>query len=183
MPVAAPVNEQDFSDAWFESTARCARHPHVDAERTCARCGQFCCESCLTQAWCEPCALLVMNDHLPDAARSVAWKIVLAPVVFIASSAWWVSRGNEVPTISYGWVLPLVCTIIVLRRHSPTAAWVGAVSSLLLLGWQALTLFSDGAELRLLDVALLAVAPLLALDGAARLSRLFGRVRVLRGAA
>lgn len=124
-----------------------------------------------------------MNDHLPDAARSVAWKIVLAPVVFIASSAWWVSRGHEVPAISYGWVLPLLCTIVVLRRHSPAAAWVGAVSSLLLLAWQALVLFSDGAELRLLDVALLAVAPLLALDGAARLSRLFGRVRVLRGAA
>lgn len=189
MPPDAGANQQNFSGNsaelegnWFAETAQCAKHPQSSAERTCARCGAFCCEACLTQAWCEPCALVVMNGHVPETAKSVAWKLLLAPVVFLASSAWWMAHGNEVPLLSYGWVVPLVCTVIVLRRHSPAAAWIGAVTSLLLLAWQGLTLFSGGAELRLLDVALLAIAPVLALDGASRLSRLFARVQVLRSA-
>ncbi len=167
----------DFSD-WFDSNARCATHPHLEAASTCARCGSFCCEACLTQAWCEPCALVVMRAHLPGTARSVAWKLALAPAFLLVSTALWVSRGRELPTQWLAWLVPMGCALLVLRRHSPAAAWVGAVSSLLLLGWQALSLFSGGAELRLLDVGLLAIAPVLALDGAARLGRLFASVRV-----
>ncbi|MFZ5443695.1 MAG: hypothetical protein ACOZQL_27050 [Myxococcota bacterium] len=167
----------DFED-WFSATARCAKHASHAAASTCARCGAFCCDACLTQSWCEACALLVWREHLPTTARAVAWKLVLAPLFLLGSTVMWVLRGNTPSAVFFAWMVPVVCAAIVLRRFSPKAAWVGAVTSLLLLGWQALALFTDGAELRLIDVALLAIAPLLALDGAARLGRLFARVQV-----
>jgi hypothetical protein len=169
----------DAAEEWFDAKATCAKHPHLAAEKTCARCGTFCCESCLTQAWCQACAGVVMRDHLPGTARSVAWKLILAPLFFVGSSAYWLARGNELPALSVFWLLPLVCAVLVARKFSPAAAWTGAVSSLLLLGWQALSLFTAGEELRLIDVALLAIAPIFALNGASHLSKLFARVRVL----
>ncbi|MBL8909697.1 MAG: hypothetical protein JNM17_03230 [Archangium sp.] len=169
----------DVGEDWFDQEPRCAKHAHLEALKTCARCGTFCCESCLTQAWCEACAGLVMRDHLPGTARSVAWKLLIAPLFFVGSSLYWLARGNELPALAVFWFLPLVCSVIVARRFSPAAAWTGAVSSLLLLGWQALTLFTAGEEMRLIDVALLAIAPVLALNGASHLSKLFARVRVL----
>jgi len=124
-----------------------------------------------------------MKEHLPTTARSVAWKLMLAPTFLLVSAALWASRGHELSLQLAAWVLPLACAVQVMRTHSPRAAWVGAVSTLLLLSWQALSLFTQGAELRLLDVGLLAIAPVLALDGAARLGRLFARVQVLRDVA
>lgn len=123
---------------------------------------------------------MVLDSHVPSTARGIAWKLIIAPVFLLGSTAVWALRGNELPVISIAWLIPAVCAVIVLRRSSAAAAWVGAVTSLLLLGWQGLTLFTDGAEFRLIDVGLLAIAPVLALDGAARLGRLFGRVQVLR---
>jgi hypothetical protein len=165
-------------DDWFGSVARCAKHPPRVAASTCARCGAFCCDACLTQSWCEPCAAVVMREHLPTTARSVAWKLLLAPIFLLGSTVAWVLRGNEPSAQFFAWMVPLACAAIVARRFSPKAAWIGALTSLGLLAWQALALFSSGAELRLLDVGLLAIAPLLALDGAARLGRLFARVQV-----
>ena len=167
----------DWND-WFDTEARCARHPHLSAGATCARCGSFCCEDCVTQSWCEPCALLVMKEHLPSTARSVAWKLLLGPLFLIVSAAMWLQRGKELPMLWLLWLVPVFCAGVVLRRYSPTAAWAGAITSLLLLGWQAFTLFAEGAELRLIDVGLLSIAPLLALDGASRLGRLFASVKV-----
>lgn len=163
---------------WFDAEARCARHPHVSAGGTCARCGSFCCEDCMTQAWCEPCALMVMKAHLPSTARSIAWKLLLGPMFLIVSAAMWLQRGKELPVLWLLWMVPVFCAGVVLRRYSPTAAWAGAITSLLLLGWQAFTMFAEGAELRLIDVGLLSIAPLLALDGASRLGRLFASVKV-----
>ena len=163
---------------WFEAEAQCAKHPHASAQATCARCGSFCCEDCLKQAWCEPCALLVMREHLPSTARAVAWKLLLGPMFLLGSAALWLHRGKELPVQWAVWLIPVVCAVLVVRRHSPLAAWTGAITSLLLLGWQAFTMFAEGAELRLIDVGLLAIAPLLALDGAARLGRLFASVKV-----
>jgi len=163
---------------WFDAEARCARHPHAAAQRTCARCGSFCCEDCVSQAWCEPCALVVMREHLPATARSVAWKLVLGPAFLLVSAAMWMHAGKELPPLWLAWLVPVGCAGLVLRRYSPTAAWIGAITSLALLGWQAFSLFSEGAELRLWDVGLLSIAPLLALDGAARLGRLFASVKV-----
>lgn len=168
----------DPEDNWFQSEARCARHPHVSAGATCARCGSFCCDDCLSQAWCEPCALTVKKEHLPDAARSVAWKLLLGPMFLIGSAALWLHRGKELPMEWVLWMVPVICAGVVLRKFSPTAAWIGAITSLLLLGWQAFSMFASGAEMRLVDVGLLAIAPLLALDGAARLGRLFASVKV-----
>jgi hypothetical protein len=174
--VEAPV-AGDFQD-WFETEARCAAHPHRTAELTCARCGTFCCADCRSQAWCEACSLLVKREHLPATARSVAWKLILAPGFLLASAGFYVMRGQSLPAISFAWLVPLVCAVLVLRRFSARAAWMGAGVSLALLGWQAFSLFSEGAELRLIDVGLLAIAPLLALDGAARLGRLAASVQV-----
>lgn len=169
----------EIEESWFEgSVARCARHPHVLAAVTCARCGSFCCEDCSKEAWCEPCALTVKREHLPSVARSVAWKLLLGPVFLIGSAALWLHRGKELPAEWVLWMIPVVCAGVVLRRFSPAAAWIGAGTSLLLLGWQAFSMFAEGAELRLLDVGLLAIAPLLALDGAVRLGRLFHSVKV-----
>lgn len=165
-------------DDWFGAVARCAKHPPREAASTCARCGAFCCEACLTQSWCEGCALVVMQEHLPTTARSVAWKLLLAPIFLLGSTVLWMARGNSPSAQFFVWMVPVVCAGLVLRRFSSKAAWIGAITSLLLLGWQALSLFSEGAELRLIDVGLLAIAPLLALDGAARLGRLFARVQV-----
>jgi hypothetical protein len=124
-----------------------------------------------------------MKEHLPTTARSVAWKLMLAPIFLLVSTALWASRGHEISFQLLAWLIPLACSVQVVRSHSPQAAWVGAVSTLLLLGWQALSLFTQGAELRLIDVGLLAIAPVLALDGAARLGRLFARVQVLNDVA
>ena len=167
----------EFSN-WFETEPQCARHPHVAAGATCARCGSFCCEDCLSQAWCEPCALMVMKEHLPSTARSVAWKLLLGPMFLIVSAALWVQRGKELPAEWIIWMVPVICAAVVLRRFSPTAAWIGAITSLVMLGWQAFSMFAEGAEMRLVDVGLLSIAPLLALDGASRLGRLFATVKV-----
>jgi hypothetical protein len=129
--------------------------------------------------WCEACALVVKREHLPGTARSVAWKLILAPAFLLASAGFWVVRGHELAPVALAWLVPLACAVLVLRRFSARAAWVGAVVSLALLGWQAFSLFSEGAELRLLDVGLLAIAPLLALDGALKLGRLAASVQIL----
>lgn len=169
----------EIEESWFEgSVAQCARHPHLVAQVTCARCGSFCCADCSSEAWCEPCALTVKKEHLPSTARSVAWKLLLGPVFLIGSAALWLHRGKELPFEWVLWMIPVACAGVVLRKFSPTAAWIGAITSLLLLGWQAFSMFAEGAELRLIDVGLLAIAPLLALDGALRLGRLFHAVKV-----
>lgn len=105
---------------------------------------------------------------------------MLAPVLLTISTALWVQRGNDVPLDWVPWLLPMSCAVLVLRKHSAAAAWIGAGSSLLLLTWRAFTMVGMGAELRLLDLGLLAIAPLLALGGAARLGRIFAQVTVLR---
>lgn len=165
-------------DEWFEAKPRCARHSAEAATLTCARCGAFCCDRCRAQAWCEPCALVVKREHLPATARAVAWKLLLGPVFLLGSAGLYAARGQALPLSWLAWLVPVACAVVVLRRFSPAAAWLGAGSSLVLLGWQAFTLFVEGAELRLLDVGLLAIAPLLALDGALKLGRLFASVRV-----
>lgn len=73
---------------------------------------------------------------------------------------------KELPVEWVVWTVPVIYAGFVLRRFSPTAAWIGAITSLALLGWQAFSMFASGAELRLVDVGLLSIAPLLALDGA-----------------
>ncbi|MFO0599341.1 MAG: B-box zinc finger protein [Myxococcaceae bacterium] len=173
----------ELSGGWFEQSARCAEHPHAEASLACARCGAFCCESCSNDAWCQKCALLVIGDHVPLAARGVAWKLLLAPLFLLGSALVWAARGNELSFVSALWLVPVICAAIVLTRKSAAAAWVGAVGSLLLLAWQGLTLFTEGAEFRLIDVGLLAIAPVLALNGASRLGKLFDRQQVLRAAA
>jgi hypothetical protein len=177
-------SEAGAEEKWFapeKSVAQCALHPHALATVTCARCGSFCCDDCSKEAWCEPCGLLVKKEHLPSTARSVAWKLLLGPVFLIGSAALWLHRGKELPAEWVLWMIPVICAGIVLRRFSPAAAWTGAITSLLLLGWQAFSMFAEGAELRLIDVGLLAIAPLLALDGAWRLGRLFHSVKVQVG--
>ena len=121
---------------------------------------------------------MVMKEHLPSTARSVAWKLLLGPLFLIGSMATWLQRGKDLPIEWVLWMVPVVCAGFVLRRHSPTAAWMGAITSLLLLGWQAFSMFAAGAELRLIDVGLLSIAPLVALDGASRLGRLSAVVKV-----
>ncbi len=160
----------DFA-AWFENEARCAEHAQA-AHTTCARCGAFCCESCLEGASCAPCSSVLRRESLPAVARGVAWKLALAPTVLALSGVAYVVRGKSLPPQWLAWVVPFVCAVLVLRRCSAAAAWVGAVTSLLLLGWQAMSLLTQGAELRLLDVALLAIAPTFALVGAEKLTRL-----------
>ncbi len=121
---------------------------------------------------------MVMKEHLPSTARSVAWKLLLGPMFLIGSAALWLQRGKELPVEWVIWMVPVICAGVVLRRFSPTAAWIGAITSLAMLGWQAFSMFAEGAEMRLVDVGLLSIAPLLALDGAARLGRLFATVKV-----
>ncbi|MGV3619965.1 MAG: hypothetical protein ACO1OB_04060 [Archangium sp.] len=160
----------DFS-AWFESTARCSEHGQ-EAAATCVRCGAFCCGSCLVADACEACSTVLRREALPAVARGVAWKLAVAPALLAVSSAVYVARGRELPPQWLAWLVPVLCVGLVLRRQSAGAAWVGAITSLLLLAWQALVLFADGAELRLVDVGLLAIAPAFALAGAEKLSRL-----------
>lgn len=167
----------EFND-WFEAEARCASHPSRTAASTCARCGRFCCDPCLEQVWCGACAPVVRRDQLPLAARSIAWKLLIGPVFLFVSSGLIATKGRSVPLEILPWVVPVLCAVLVLRRNLVWAAWLGALFSLGLLGQQAFSLFLDGAHLRLLDSALLAVAPLLALDGAYRMGRLSARLRL-----
>lgn len=173
----------DFAE-WFEVSARCGEHPAIEAQAACERCGVFRCGHCLDShpALCESCALVVSRERLPSIARGVAWKLALAPAFAVLSVAMILARQSgriaDVPASLIVWVVPVICAAVVARRSSAAAAWVGVVSSLALLGWQAWMTAAQSEWMRLADVGMLAIAPLLAIGGASRLADLQARVAV-----
>ncbi|MEW5737307.1 MAG: hypothetical protein AB1938_00185 [Myxococcota bacterium] len=168
------------AEAWFDDVPRCAEHSAGPAT-ACGRCGRFCCALCAdaqNPALCESCAVTAWREHLPKLARGVAWKLALAPV-FVLLSAGVLAARHELPPPSLAvWALPITCAAFLLIRPARFAAWLGTVTTLALLGWQALGTASNAEWDRLIDVGVLSVAPLAALAGTVRLSRLLARVRL-----
>lgn len=169
----------DFSQ-WFDVAVTCAQHPATEARAACERCGVFRCEHCLDAGTllCDACTVIVSRERLPTIARGVAWKLALAPAFALFSVAMLAAQRAEIPPTLLVWVVPVGCAFVVVRRASATAAWLGVASSLALLGWQGWMTAAQAEWLRLTDVGMLAIAPVVAIGGSARLARLRARVDI-----
>jgi len=172
--------ESQVVEAWFDDMPRCAAHARGPAN-ACGRCGRFCCALCVdaqNPGLCEACAVTAFRAHLPRLARGVAWKLALAPL-FVLVSAGVLTLRREAPQPSLAvWAVPVLCAAVLLVRPASRVAWLGTVTSLALLGWQALGTASNAEWDRLIDVGVLAIAPVAAIGGSVRLSRLAARVRL-----
>lgn len=172
--------EETAFDAWFDDVPRCPEHARGPAN-ACERCGRFCCPLCADAqkpSLCEACAVASSRAELPRVARSVAWKLALAPT-FVLLSAGVLAARNQLPPPSLAvWALPIACAVVLLVRPATKAAWLGTWTSLAILAWQALGSASNAEWDRLIDVGVLSIAPLAAVAGAARLSRMRARVRL-----
>lgn len=131
---------------------------------------------------CAGCAVTASRARLPQLARGVAWKLALAPT-FVLVSAGVLAARHQLPPPSLGlWAVPITCALILIMRPVRGAAWLGTVASLALLGWQALGTASSAEWDRLIDVAVLSVAPIAAVFGTLRLSRMLAQVRIAEAA-
>ncbi|GMU62901.1 MAG: hypothetical protein AMXMBFR34_46640 [Myxococcaceae bacterium] len=173
------------AETWFDDVPRCAAHGAGPAT-ACERCGRFCCPLCADTeepGLCETCAVAASRTKLPKMARGVAWKLALAPA-FVLVSAGVLAARHELPPPSLAvWAVPIACAVILLVRPASLAAWFGTVTSLAILGWQALGTASNAQWDRLIDVGVLSIAPLAAIAGTVRLSRLRARVQLANAAA
>jgi hypothetical protein len=180
--------EHDF-EAWFtaaQPAAACPHHPGRAAAVTCGRCGGFRCDWCVDRdqpSLCEPCAALLAREQLPQLTRSVALKLLLAPLFAAVTAGLLAHRHAEVPAQLTVWAVPVLFAALLLRTQRAVFGWLGVLISLAVLGYQGLNVVDRGELLRLTDVALLAVAPLVALHGCAALSKQQGRMQVLGVAA
>ncbi len=174
-------NPMDFEE-WFSSetaevsptsAAVCPRHA-LGVEAICARCGVFCCEACVDSrdhGLCEACGRMASDERLRAVTRGLAWKLALAPAFITFSAISLALRHHEVPAAFALFVVPLACALGVLRTGRPAFAWLGAVVSVGVLGWVLAGLAQAEDWRRVIDVALLAIAPVVALKGCAELSR------------
>lgn len=171
-------------EAWFEDGPRCANDGDAPA-RPCARCGRFCCALCADvhePDLCAGCAVTASRARLPQLARGVAWKLALAPTFALVSAGVLAARHQLPPPSLALWAVPITCALILLMRPVRAAAWLGTVASLGLLGWQAFGTASSAEWDRLIDVAVLSIAPVAAVFGSLRLSRMLAQVRLAEAA-
>lgn len=176
-------------EQWFASevTCRCATHPEREATATCGRCGTFCCAGCRDAGaahLCVACGAAIARERLPTLARSIAWKLLLVPVIALGSVVALGARHGvpglqEVATVGLlGWLVPLLCGLRLVLGPSVIAAWVGSLGSLALVGLGLLdATWADAAQARYLDLFFLGVGPLVGLAGAWELTRALRSLR------
>lgn len=167
--------------AWFANPqeARCAVHSTRTAAITCARCGGFHCELCVSSAaptCCDRCGEIVQGERVPAMTRSVAWKLLLAPAFALVSGALAWHRHGAVPPIVLLWVAPFAAALLLVRTQKVVFGWLGVAMSLTVLAYQTSVVIDGGQLLRLTDVGMLAIAPLLAIHGCQRLASTQGRL-------
>lgn len=175
----ALVHELD--DPWFQPPA-CHRHPASPSLQPCARCGTFCCAECLDppdRTLCEGCAAVSTHLTRSREAMNVAWKLALVPgLIALATFSRWLHQGS-VPAVFAVWLVPLVLSVAVAKTERAGLAWLGTLVSLGLLAWFAVSVAYADAHDRLIDVVVLAIAPLVALPGCVRLSRVTSRLQLI----
>lgn len=170
----------DLDDAWFQSPA-CRAHPSLASELACARCGTFCCADCLDprdRELCEPCAVVSTHGTRTREAYAVAWKLALGPALVVLATFSMLAHQRDVPPIFAVWLLPLGCAYAVARTERAGWAWLGAGSSLAVLLWLTASVAHAEQHSRLIDLVMLSIAPLVALPGCFRLSRVSERLRL-----
>lgn len=178
------MDGEQAASAWFDDGPRCATEGDP-ATTACERCGRFCCALCADlhqPGLCEGCAVAASRARLPQVARGVAWKLALAPTFVLVSAGLLAARHQLPPPSLALWAVPITCALILIMRPLRAAAWLGTVASLALLGWQALGMASNAQWDRLIDVAVLSIAPLAAVAGTLHLSRMVARVRIAEAA-
>jgi hypothetical protein len=171
----------DFEE-WFSPEVAptwapvCPRH-QLGVEAICARCGVFCCPGCVDsadRALCEACGAMASSERARSVAGGIVWKLALAPAFVAASALSLAWRHQQVPAAFAVFVVPLACALLVLRTRRPVFAWAGTLVSVAVLGWALVGLWNAEDFSRLWDVAMLAIAPLVAVKGCFDLSRWAG---------
>lgn len=180
--VVPPVH--DLNEMWFESPPRptCVSHART-AEGVCLRCGAFQCDLCETPtlpSLCHACAVLVTTDALPGLSRRAAWKLTFLPLVGMACLFVLVAaKGSVVRSLEQdqvlflsAWLIPFACGLGLVTRPWAPLAFIGSLVALALV-FTALgpALVTDFTWRRLIDVVLLAAAPLAAVSDAFALDR------------
>jgi len=168
----------ELDHPWFVEQPRCHAHLETPAQAVCPRCGTFCCAGCLPAGGlCEPCSSHARVDGQHREALSIALKLAIGPGLVAVASLWSLAHQRPVPWVFGIWLMPMVCAFALVRTERPSVAWLGAATSVLLLLWLAAGLSWAGEYGRLTDVVMLSIAPLVALPGCVRLSRLADRRR------
>jgi hypothetical protein len=172
----------ELEEAWFAKPA-CHRHPEVASELACERCGTFCCPDCLdvdARALCPPCANVAQTAARSRESISIAIKLAIGPALIAVASLWSLAHQRAVPPLFAIWLVPMACAYALVRTERPGVAWLGASASVGLLLWLAAGVAWAGQYPRLIDVLMLSIAPLVALPGCVRLSRVVERQRFTR---
>jgi hypothetical protein len=175
------IDVMELEDAWF-APAACHRHPAASAT-ACERCGTFCCEGCLdvvARSLCQPCAGVEYAGTRRREALSIALKLAVGPALVAVASLWSLAHQRTVPLLFAVWLVPMICAYVLVRTERPGVAWLGASVSIALLLWFAAGVAWAGQSTRLIDVLMLSIAPLVALPGCVRLTRVVERQRFTR---
>ena len=173
----------DVSELWFESPPHptCLTHGR-GADSVCSRCGAFQCELCITptaKSFCQPCAVLITTQSLPALSTRAAWKLVFLPLVGIACLLTLASKGTPLRSLSgeqtgflVAWLVPFSCGLGLVLRPAAPLAFLGSLVALTLVTTALVPpLVADFSGQRVLDLVLLAVAPLVALRDAFAIDR------------
>lgn len=170
-------------EMWFDSPPRatCGAHDRT-AESVCSRCGSFQCELCVTpseRSLCHACAMMVTTQTLPGLSRRAAWKLVLLPLVGIGCLLALASKGAplralnaEQLTFLAAWLIPFGCGLGLLLRPLAPLAFIGSLVSLTLVCVVLVPpVIADFNGQRVLDLVILAAAPLVAVRDAFAIDR------------
>ncbi|MFT3835798.1 MAG: hypothetical protein QM723_02235 [Myxococcaceae bacterium] len=165
-------------ESWFESEApvdrpTCEKHG-FSHQLICGRCGTFCCEACIDikdPSLCDRCGAIYAKERERSQVIGVAFKLALAPAFVAVSAASLALRHHDVPAAFAIFVVPLLCIWGLLRTGRPGFAWLGTFSTMLVLGWVMWNLVDTGDWSRFVDVAMLAIGPVVSFKGCLDLSK------------
>jgi hypothetical protein len=164
-------------DTWFESEAAppptCEKHGFAH-QIICGRCGTFCCEACIDikdPSLCDRCGVIYARERDRSTMFGVIWKLALAPAFVAVSAASLALRHHDVPAAFAIFVVPLLCIWGLLRTKRPAFAWLGTLSTVVVLGWVLWNLYDANDWSRLADVGMLAIGPVVAFKGCLELSK------------
>ena len=110
---------------------------------------------------------------------NVAWKLALAPGLILLASFSRLAHQRELPPVFALWLAPLLLAFAVAKTERAGFAWLGTLTSIGLLVWFAAGVTYAGTYDRFIDLLMLSIAPLVALPGCVRLSRVTARLRLL----
>lgn len=128
---------------------------------------------------CHACAMTVATETLPGLSRRAAWKLVLLPLLGMACLLALASKGAPLRDLSAeqltflaAWLIPFACGLGLLMRPLAPLAFLGSIVSLTLLCVVLVPpAIADFNGQRVLDLVIVAAAPLVAIKDAFALDR------------